>query len=613
MSIEEYQDIIQPRRTELSNYAWTARTLQPTVSFKILPRPFPESHKQNVFKSVKVMELIKEVKSRMGDCPVIFVPSHRSYADFIIFSYILFFYDIEIPAIAAGMDFHGMAGVGEMLRNTGAFFMRRTYNNDTLYWASFKEYVNSLVSKGDLPIEFFIEGTRSRSNKSIAPKYGLINMVLKAYFLKQVPDIMLVPVSINYDRILEETLFAFELLGIPKPKESTSGFFKSLKIVKERYGCIYFHFGEPIYVREFLQDKLTQSQHSFGSIQLHEISEAEKRLIPLLAYEIIRKQQQSTVISYFNLIALILNNNLTRGQELTSNQELIREIRTLRETLRSWGATIFEKHIDDEIEESLLVHQNLIRRDKNMIGLFRKTISVGNLNPEKLKAHSLSEVIISYSVPFVMLQVYANPVLHYLVDAALLVIILRSCGRMDKDVLYSHFCILRSLFFYEFILLENLYKMHFEEALLQLSNEKLVTCKQGQYDIYENNYLEEVLISSIQPFILTYYIVAEILQKLPSLVDEKTILANVQKVLEEAIREKNIFIHPYCMNLDSQGNCLNSLTKMGLLLKSKKDNKTIYKINRASVLKLKTDLETYIPSFHVIKSFDIFLHIKSKI
>jgi glycerol-3-phosphate O-acyltransferase len=39
----------------------------------------------------------------MGDNPVIFAPSHRSYGDFILMSYICFHYKIEIPAIAAGM------------------------------------------------------------------------------------------------------------------------------------------------------------------------------------------------------------------------------------------------------------------------------------------------------------------------------------------------------------------------------------------------------------------------------------------------------------------------------------------------------------------------------
>lgn len=44
-----------------------------------------------------------QIKSTMGDRPVVFVPSHRSYADFIILSYVCFYYDVEIPAIAAGM------------------------------------------------------------------------------------------------------------------------------------------------------------------------------------------------------------------------------------------------------------------------------------------------------------------------------------------------------------------------------------------------------------------------------------------------------------------------------------------------------------------------------
>ena len=36
------------------------------------------------------------------------------------------------------------------------------------------------------------------------------------------PDIMILPVSISYDRVLEEKLYAYELLGVPKPKESAS-------------------------------------------------------------------------------------------------------------------------------------------------------------------------------------------------------------------------------------------------------------------------------------------------------------------------------------------------------------------------------------------------------
>lgn len=43
------------------------------------------------------------VRKDMGKCPVLYLPSHRSYMDFILMSYICYYYDIEIPGIAAGM------------------------------------------------------------------------------------------------------------------------------------------------------------------------------------------------------------------------------------------------------------------------------------------------------------------------------------------------------------------------------------------------------------------------------------------------------------------------------------------------------------------------------
>lgn len=45
---------------------------------------------------------------------------------------------------------------------------------------------------------------------------------MEPFFKGEVFDVWAVPVSISYERVLEETLYARELLGVPKPKESTS-------------------------------------------------------------------------------------------------------------------------------------------------------------------------------------------------------------------------------------------------------------------------------------------------------------------------------------------------------------------------------------------------------
>lgn len=47
-------------------------------------------------------------------------------------------------------------------------------------------------------------------------------MVMETLYAGEVPDITIVPVNISYDRTIEEVLFAYEMLGVAKPKESTS-------------------------------------------------------------------------------------------------------------------------------------------------------------------------------------------------------------------------------------------------------------------------------------------------------------------------------------------------------------------------------------------------------
>lgn len=59
-------------------------------------------------------------------------------------------------------------------------------------------------------------------DSSFCPLPGLLNIVMDPFLKGEVFDVSVVPVSISYERILEESLYARELLGVPKPKESTS-------------------------------------------------------------------------------------------------------------------------------------------------------------------------------------------------------------------------------------------------------------------------------------------------------------------------------------------------------------------------------------------------------
>ena len=114
-----------------------------------------------------------QVKEAVRKWPVVLLPSHRSYLDFLLVSYVFLHFNLRLPVIAAGQDFMEMAGVSAFLRRSGAFFMRRTFGSDQLYWSVFTEYVQQHLTRGYAPVEFFIEGTRSRTAKSLHPKLGL--------------------------------------------------------------------------------------------------------------------------------------------------------------------------------------------------------------------------------------------------------------------------------------------------------------------------------------------------------------------------------------------------------------------------------------------------------
>ena len=80
-----------------------------------------------------------------------------------------------------------MTFFGWLLRHSGAFYIRRSFGADRLYWAVFTEYVQTQLRNGDAPIQFFVEGTRSRTNKSYIPKTGPCNVLCilcSVYFIK---------------------------------------------------------------------------------------------------------------------------------------------------------------------------------------------------------------------------------------------------------------------------------------------------------------------------------------------------------------------------------------------------------------------------------------------
>ncbi len=160
--------------------------------------------------------------SEIGDgAEIIYVPCHRSHMDYLLLSYVIYRKGFAVPHIAAGANLN-MPVVGHFLRKGGAFFMRRSFKGDALYAAVFTRYLGFMMARGH-PLEYFIEGGRSRTGRLLAPRTGMLSMTVRSYVRDPKRPVVFMPVYFGYERIVEGRTYLGELSGQPKQKESIVG------------------------------------------------------------------------------------------------------------------------------------------------------------------------------------------------------------------------------------------------------------------------------------------------------------------------------------------------------------------------------------------------------
>ena len=187
---------------------------------------------------------INRLKSVADGREIVYVPCHRSHIDYLLLSYILYINGFSLPHIAAGINLN-LPVVGGLLRRSGAFFLRRRFSGNKLYTAVFNAYLKEILQRGH-SLEYFIEGGRSRTGRSLPPKGGMLAMTAHAYLRNPRTPVVFIPVYFGYERLLEGRAFTSELAGEKKQKESVFALLKSLKTLREEHGNVYVNFGNPI-------------------------------------------------------------------------------------------------------------------------------------------------------------------------------------------------------------------------------------------------------------------------------------------------------------------------------------------------------------------------------
>ncbi|WP_111497500.1 MULTISPECIES: glycerol-3-phosphate 1-O-acyltransferase PlsB [Marinobacter] len=186
------------------------------------------------------------------DNAVIYVPCHRSHIDYLLLSYVLYRNGLMPPHIAAGINLN-MPVVGPILRRGGAFFMRRSFRDNPLYATVFNEYMHVMFSRG-YSVEYFVEGGRSRTGRTLQPRPGMLSMTVRSYLRDHRKPIVFVPVYIGYEKVMEGRSYLGELRGKKKQKESIFSLFKTVRKLRNSFGEVAVNFGDPIRLNRVLDD-----------------------------------------------------------------------------------------------------------------------------------------------------------------------------------------------------------------------------------------------------------------------------------------------------------------------------------------------------------------------
>jgi len=181
---------------------------------------------------------------------IVYVPCHRSHIDYMLLSYLLYHRGFVPPHIAAGVNLN-MPIVGPLLRRGGAFFLRRSFRSQPLYAAVFNQYVTLILDKG-VAMEYFIEGTRSRTGRLLPPRAGMLSITVRAFLRDPSRPVLFQPVYIGYERLAEGSSYISELSGQQKRPESLSDFRNVINILRKNYGEVTVSFGEPIKLESVL-------------------------------------------------------------------------------------------------------------------------------------------------------------------------------------------------------------------------------------------------------------------------------------------------------------------------------------------------------------------------
>lgn len=246
----------------------------------------------------------ERVRELAADYELIYVPCHRSHVDYLLLSYVIYKRGLSIPYVAAG-DNLDVPVLGPLLRGAVAFYIRRSFRGNALYTAVLREYMHTLITR-NTPIEYFIEGGRSRSGRLLPPKMGMLAMTVHSQLRRTNKPVVFIPTYIGYERIMEGGTYVGELKGKPKESESLIGLLKVGRKIERIFGNVHLSFGTPLHLSDFMQ-KFDVPANSLPADRTDTpLDDKTSAMVDNIGVKVMQHINKAAVITPVSLLSLVL-------------------------------------------------------------------------------------------------------------------------------------------------------------------------------------------------------------------------------------------------------------------------------------------------------------------
>ncbi|MBV6521093.1 MAG: Glycerol-3-phosphate acyltransferase [Gemmatimonadaceae bacterium] len=286
------------------------------------------------------------------DSIVIYLMNHRSNADYVLVTYALAG-DVSI-SYAVG-EWARAFPLEYLFKSFGSYFIRRRYR-DTLYHAVLERYVRLITAKG-VTQGIFPEGGLTRDGKLRPAKIGLLDYVLGVARDPALRDRMyIMPVAINYDRVLEDRSLLRELAATDPASARPSRWAQFFEVARylganlrrlvtfrwQRNGRAAVVIGEPVPVSTWV------STCERGGISLFELPRHERlRHVQVFCDGIMGRIGELIPVTPVSLACAALQ---SFESEFVSREALLDRMAAMRDALLELNARVLRA--DRDIEET---------------------------------------------------------------------------------------------------------------------------------------------------------------------------------------------------------------------------------------------------------------------